>query len=111
MIRVGRSGLDGVDGPWIAFCSGAVVVVEVVLQGRLILTRLLVLQQHLLDPDLLHDGRKLVVVEEVDHGVLHKERGVRKAGCRAAVRTADILTWMKSQEVTSARLLYWPLKR
>lgn len=30
----------------------------------------LVLQQHLLDPDLLQDGRKLVVVEEVDHGVL-----------------------------------------
>lgn len=51
-----------------------VVVVQVVLQGRLVclpcLACLLVLQQHLLDPDLLQDGRKLVVVEEVDHGVL-----------------------------------------
>lgn len=47
------------------------VVVQVVLQSGLVsLARLLVLQKHLLDPDLLQDGRKLVVMEEVDHGVL-----------------------------------------
>lgn len=54
--------------------SSTVVVVQVVLQGRLVcLPSLLVLQQHLLDPDLLQDGGKLVVVEEVDHGVLEEE--------------------------------------
>lgn len=51
------------------------VIVQVVLKGCLVgLAPLLVLQQHLLDPDLLQDGRKLVVVEEVDHGVLEEER-------------------------------------
>lgn len=50
------------------------VVIQVVLQGCLVgLTHLLVLQQHLLDTDLLQDGRKLIVMEEVDHGVLKEE--------------------------------------
>lgn len=60
-----------------------VVVVQVVLQGCLVclpcLARLLVLQQHLLYPDLLQDGRKLVVVEEVDHGVLGGGGSFREA--------------------------------
>lgn len=52
------------------------VVVQVVLQSGLVsLTCLLVLQKHFLDPDLLQDSRKLVVMEKVDHGVLwQKER-------------------------------------
>lgn len=51
------------------------VVVEVVLQGRLVgLTRLLILEEHLLDPDLLQDGRQLIVVEEVDHRVLQNHK-------------------------------------
>lgn len=55
--------------------GGTGVVVQVVLQGGLVgLTRLLVLKQHLLDPDLLQDGRELVVVEEVDHGMLRKRK-------------------------------------
>lgn len=55
------------------------VIVKVVLQGRLVgLTRLLVLKKHLLDPDLLQDGRQLVVMEEVDHGVLKEEEEKEK---------------------------------
>lgn len=47
------------------------VVVQVVLQGRLVsLPCLLVLQKHLLNPDLLQDSGELVVMEKVDHGVL-----------------------------------------
>lgn len=47
------------------------VVVQVILQSRLV--GLLVLEQHFLDPDLLQDGRKLVVVEKVNHGVLQRK--------------------------------------
>lgn len=53
------------------------VVVQVVLQSALVhLACLLVLQKHLLDPDLLQDGRKLVVMEKVDHGVLWQKEKV-----------------------------------
>lgn len=52
-----------------------VVVVEVVLQGSLVgLTPLLILEKHLLNPDLLQDGRKLIVVEEVDHRMLQNQK-------------------------------------
>lgn len=63
----GPGGQRGSAAPGLDWGSRGVVV-EVVLQGGLrALPDLLVLQQHLLDPDLLQDGRQLIVVEEVNH--------------------------------------------
>lgn len=74
------------------------VVVEVVLQSRLVgLTRLLVLEQHLLNADLLQNSRKLVVVEEVDHGVLDEEPGGDQG--QAAVLTVEAVVISVEGEV------------
>lgn len=63
----GASSQVGPAAPHLDGGSGGVVV-EVVLECRLRpLAHLLVLQQHLLDPDLLENSRQLVVVEEVNH--------------------------------------------
>lgn len=70
------------------------VVVQVVLQGRLVsLSRLLVLQKHLLNPDLLQDSRELVVMEKVDHGVLWRRREGVAGSCEPVHETSTTVAF------------------
>lgn len=63
----GPGGQRGSAAPGLHWSSRGVVVEVVLQRGLGALPDLLVLQQHLLDPDLLQDGWQLIVVEEVNH--------------------------------------------
>lgn len=66
----------------------------------------------------MQDGWQLIVVEEIEHGMLEgwggrrsQRQGQEPVEPYLATPGAGMLTWVKSQEVSRARLLYCPLKR